>query len=165
MVVEFIISMVYSMGYFGLFLASLISSASVILPVPGFLIVITAGTFLNPFLVGIVAAIGAAIGELTAYGVGFAGEKAFLKLKKKKNWKREFERAEKWFEKHSGFFVVIVFAATPLPFDAIGIFCGVVKYDIKKFFIATLIGKLIANIALAYLGFLGITIIGGWLFG
>ena len=55
--------------------------------------------------------------------------------------------------------VIFVFAATPLPFDVIGLFCGVVRYPAKKFFIATLIGKIIKYLVIAYAGFYGM----GWI--
>jgi len=157
MVLELLIGLVTAFGYLGIFIASLIGSASIVFPVPTFLIVIASGVLLNPLLVGIAAGFGGAIGEMTGYAAGLAGGK--LALHEKEKWKKYFVIAEKWFQRHGGFLVIIIFAATPLPFDLVGLFCGIVKYNIKKFFLATLIGKLIANIALAYIGFYGISFI------
>ena len=70
-----------------------------------------------------------------------------------------------WMERHGAFSIVILFAMTPLPHDVIGILCGVINYNIKKFFLATLIGKVIMNLFIAWGGFLGVnwvlTVFGG----
>jgi hypothetical protein len=50
-------------GYIGLFLISILSSSSIIIPVPGWFIIATMGTVLNPVLVGIISAIGGTIGR------------------------------------------------------------------------------------------------------
>ncbi len=154
---EFLLSLVHTFGYAGVFLASLIGSASVILPVPSFAFVFVAGSLLNPMAVGILAGIGAAIGELTGYGIGFGIRHGIRKNKgvMKSKW---FRFAEKFSKKSGMFFFILIFAATPLPDDVIGIICGSIKYDAKKFFAAVVIGKIMLSLALAYAGFYGI----GW---
>lgn len=137
-------------GYLGIFLVSFIGSASIILPVPFIAVIFSASAFLNPLLVGLLAGFGAALGELTGYGLGYGGQKIV------KKYKKTFELAESWFQKHGGFFVIFVFAATPLPSDVIGLLCGAMKYPVKKFFIASLLGKIIANLIVAYAGFYSI---------
>ena len=166
MLLEFLISL-SSVGYIGVFLASVIGSATVIFPLPIFLVIFMAGAALNPFLVGIVAGVGSAIGELIAYGVGFGGRKLLekkIELKKKGlgYWLR---RGQKWMHRTGGFFVVFLFAATPLPDDVIGIICGSIRYDIKKFFIACLLGKIVLSLLIAYAGFYGINWVLGYLGG
>ncbi|HLD85636.1 MAG TPA: DedA family protein, partial [archaeon] len=64
MVAEFLIALIQTFGYLGVFLAMLIVNASVFLPLPGFVIIVAAAAFLNPLLVGVAAALGGAIGEL-----------------------------------------------------------------------------------------------------
>ena len=135
-------------GYLGIFIINIIGSATIFLPVPAFAVVFLFGAILNPWLVGLVAGLGAAIGEITGYVLGIGGREV-LKRKEDK-W---FKKASKWSEKRGLFPVIILFAATPIPYDIIGILCGVIKYDIKRFFVATLIGKIIVNIALAWAGF------------
>jgi membrane protein YqaA with SNARE-associated domain len=110
--------------------------------------VAAAGAMLNPFLVAMMAALGSAIGELTGYAVGMGGSRLIKKDK-------TFRKMNIWFNKHLGFLIIFIFAATPLPDDVVGLFCGAVKYDIKKFFLATLAGKFILSLALAYAGFYG----------
>ena len=54
------------LGYVGAFFISLVSSASVILPTPGFVSIFEMGKYLDPLLLGIIAGIGSTIGEMTA---------------------------------------------------------------------------------------------------
>lgn len=133
-------------GYF--FLIVLASSAT---PLPLFsteIIVGLAGTVANPLVVGIVAGIATSIGELTTYFIGLGGEKVISKKKKEgKRYKWATEKFKKW-----GFWAVIVFAFTPLPMDLIGVIAGGLKYNLKKFFLGTLIGKIPRNIIIAYFG-------------
>lgn len=137
-------------GYLGVFVVSVISTATIFLPVPGFLFIIAAAAFLNPVLVGIVAGAGMAIGELTGYAIGSGSSRA---LKKKEYKWLKF--GEKWFEKKRGFLVILIFAATPLPDDITGILGGMFRYDWKKFLLAAFIGKTLLYMALALAVFYG----------
>ena len=137
-------------GYLGIFLVSFVGSATVILPLPSFAIIFAAGAVMNPWIVGMVAGFGAAFGELIGYAVGRGGEK--IVEKKHGKW---LDKGKFWFEKHGAFPILVLFAATPLPDDIVGILCGAIKYDIRKFFVATLIGKIFLNLALALGGFYG----------
>lgn len=139
-------------GYLGLFAINLIANATIFFPLPSFVVVFVFGAVLNPLLVGIVSGLGAAIGEMVGYALGIGGHKV-LESKNRK-W---FERAKEWSGKRGIFPVIIVFAATPIPYDIIGILCGIIRYDIRKFFLATLIGKLIINIIIALAGFYSLT--------
>ena len=146
---------VANMGLLGVFLVSFIGSATVILPAPIFLAIFAAGSVLNPWLVGLVGGLGAAFGELTAYYVGMGGKR----LVKKDEHNKWLERARAWFDKRGAFPVIVLFAATPLPDDVLGLLCGLIKYDIKKFFVASLIGKIILTTALAWAGFYGMEVV------
>jgi len=147
-----------SYGYVGIFLISLIGSSTVILPFPAAAFVFTAGAMLNPFLIGILAGIAAAIGEFTGYALGLGGRKIM-----KKKWKKEIDKVEKLFQKYGGFAIILIFAATPLPDDLTGIVAGILKYPTKKFFIASLIGKIILHLFLAYAGFYGLSWVLGYI--
>jgi len=151
MVFGFFNALLKAYGYLGVFIVSLLGSSTVILPLPSFAIIFAAGVLLNPFLIGLIGGIGSSIGETTAYAVGFGGEKII-----EKKWKKYLAKSEKLFEKYGGFFIITVFAATPLPYDVIGILSGSLKYPFKKFFTATLIGKLIQSLILSYAGFYSI---------
>ncbi|NIP40045.1 MAG: hypothetical protein GTN39_00845 [Candidatus Aenigmarchaeota archaeon] len=139
------------LGYPGIFLINLIGSASVIFPVPSFIVTFTFGGILNPWLVGIIAGFGMAVGELTGYVVGRGGKK----LIDKKHGKT-LKRTRKWMERHGAFLIIVLFALTPLPDDVIGIICGMINYEVKRFFLASLIGKIIMGLFLAWGGFFGV---------
>ncbi len=189
-VIEWSQSVVAAFGYLGVFFASFIGSATVILPAPVFLAIFTAGSVLNPWLVGIIGGFGAALGELTGYAVGLGGKKIIEKKSLKsvhkhfgrirnlwsrfrrfeeKGEKKENEgwmkKATKWFQGHGAFPVIVLFAATPLPDDVVGIICGAIRYDVKKFFLATLIGKIAMMTALAWGGFYGMQAVLGFFGG
>lgn len=144
---------IISFGYLGILFVNFIASASIIFPVPGFLIVFALGGvgILNPWLIGLSAGIGCTLGELVGYFLGRGSERVI-----RKRYKSFVESGKKWFKKNSTFPFIILFAATPLPDDIIGILCGMFNYNIKKFFIASLIGKFILNSTLAWGGFYGI---------
>jgi membrane protein YqaA with SNARE-associated domain len=143
-------------GYMGVFAVSFLSSATIFLPLPGFLFIVAAGPFLDPFLVGVVAGAGMALGELTGYLIGRGGSRALKK--KDRKW---LKRGEEWFRKGRGFLFIVIFAATPLPDDVTGILGGMFRYDWKRFLLAAFIGKTAMNLALAFAGFYGL----GWLLG
>ena len=114
-------------GYLGIFLINFLGSATIFFPVPAFIVVFLFGGILNPWLVGISAGIGAALGELTGYAIGKGGEVAL-----KKKYKKWILRGEKWFRNHMAFPFIVIFAATPLPDDVLGILCGT-EHDLCPF--------------------------------
>ncbi len=143
-------------GYAGVFIVSLASTATIFLPVPGFLFIIAAAPFLNPWLVGIVSGAGMAIGELTGYMIGRGGSHAIKR--KDAKW---VKKGEKWFRDGKGFLFILLFAATPLPDDITGIVGGTFSYDPKRFLLASFIGKTVMNLALAFAGFYGFGFVSG----
>lgn len=138
-------------GYAGLFLISLIGNATVIFPLPAALPVFVLGGVLNPFLVAIVASLGAALGEGVGYVLGFGAEK-FI------NGKHIplLEKGKKWFQEGKGGLFIFLLAATPLPDDIAGIAAGLFKYNIFKFELFVFLGKLVMNTVLAFGGYYGI---------
>ena len=121
-------------GYLGVFVVVFVATASFILPIPYLLIVARAGIFLDPWLVGAVAGVAAAIGELTGYWVGINGRDLIARGK----W---FDKAEYWLRTY-GFWCITFFSFVPNPFfDAIGFAAGVLRYSIARFALACFIGK------------------------
>ena len=64
-------------------------------------------------------------------------------------------------ERYGAVVVIFVFSILPLPFDVIGIICGITRYDIRKFMVATTAGKIIKFTLISLAGFYGIS----WLMG
>jgi membrane protein YqaA with SNARE-associated domain len=147
---RWVIEFSYQYGYFGVFVTSFVGAASIFFPVPSFVAVTLLGAILNPFLVGVAAGIGAGLGELTGYILGYGSRKKF-----DDKYKVKLEKGREYFHKYGGFTVIFAFAATPLPDDFIGIFAGVIGYDWKKFAIASILGKSLLHITLAYGGLIG----------
>ncbi|MBI4895631.1 MAG: VTT domain-containing protein [Candidatus Aenigmarchaeota archaeon] len=158
---EFFTHIVNQLGYLGFFLIGVISAATVFVPTPLFLVVFFAAPHYNPIILGIVVGIGSAIGEFTGYGIGFGLERLFEKKSKhKKRLKKQIKNIEKLFDKYHPNLVIFGFAIVPLaPTDALGIFCGAIKYSKKKFFFFMLLGKIIKFTALAIMGFYGMNFI------
>lgn len=142
---------IQALGYPGIFLINLLSAGTIFFPVPGYVLIVIFGGIFNPFLVALAAALGSALGESVGYGAGAAGR--YLLLQKQEKY---FLQGKKWFENRKGFYIIILFGATPLPFDAVGILSGVLRYNFKKFLIAAFIGKFIGSLILAFAGYYGI---------
>ena len=149
--------LVESFGLPAIFTGSLLSAATIIVPLPFDVLVFAAATTYNPVLLVLAAGIGAGVGELTAYYVGVGGEKAFVRLKKYEL--KEVNVIRNYFDKN-GLWAIILFAATPLPLDIIGILAGVARYEVKTFFIGALVGKLLKYGVIVSAGYLGLP----WIF-
>lgn len=138
-------------GYVGIFFAQLISYATIFLPLPGIALVFVYGAILNPFIIGLFGALGAAFGELVGYGAGYGGN--VLILRKNKKWAR---KTKALFKRYNPFFVVLALAAFPFPFDVVGILCGLSRYDVKRFWLAVFIGNFFKLTIVALGGYYGL---------
>jgi membrane protein YqaA with SNARE-associated domain len=137
-----------------------------VLPLPSFaLVFLLAGLGLNPWFLALSASLGATIGEITGFIVGAGGRKLAEKRQEKKKgilgfFKKDwFDKAKSWSDNRGIFVVIVLFAATPLPHDVVGILAGAIGYDVRKFLGATFIGKMIMFSFLAWAGFFGIDMI------
>ncbi len=139
------ISELENLGYLGAFLISLVSNASIVIPMPSLLLLFALGAAFNPILVGIVGGAGGAIGELSGYIAGRSGRV----VSRNDKW---FIRAEGWMSRW-GTMTVFVFSLVPvLPFDAAGVAAGVVYFPIRKFLVACFLGKTLLYTAMALFG-------------
>jgi len=144
---QFFAMLIQSFGYFGVFLVSLITSSSIIFPLPGAAVIFAAGAALHPLGVAVAAGLGASFGELTGYGLGWGSRKTVTR-----KYGKQLERIRKMFARWGGDIVIFVFSVLPLPFDIIGIFCGNIGWDVKRFFAVMLPGKIIKFVVVAYAG-------------
>lgn len=140
---------IVNFSYLGIFLVSLLGTSTIFLPFPIYLIIFFSESLgLNPFVVSVVAGTGSALGEITGYALGYGGRKLL-----KKKYEKWFKIAERWF-KRNGFATIFIFALTPLPDDIVGIVGGMARYEIKKFFLASALGKIVLCLLIAYSGHL-----------
>lgn len=134
-------------GYVGIFLASLLTNASLILPVPGVLITSAMGAVFNPLFVALAAGGGATLGEISGYLAGFSGQTIIERAK----W---HEKLENWMQKY-GDWTILVMAFIPNPaFDVVGIMAGAMKIPLHRFLFFCFIGKVLKMLVFAYGGFL-----------
>lgn len=142
---------VYKWGYLGLFIVSLVSSASILFPIPNFVLIFSFGAILNPFFVALSTALGSTIGEGTSYLIGLGGKKVL-----ERKYTKRLKQINKAFKKYGSDLWIFILAATPLPDDVVGIFCGIIRYDLRKYFLAIFLGKFVLSLVLAYAGFYSI---------
>jgi uncharacterized membrane protein YdjX (TVP38/TMEM64 family) len=132
-------------GYLAIFIVSLVSNATLILPVPGLAVTSVMGAVFNPILVGIVAGVGQAIGEMTGYMAGYSGHTLI-------DENPTYTKMAGWMRRY-GLLTIFVLAAIPNPvFDVAGIVAGALKMPAWQYLLAAGAGKIIKNIAFAYLG-------------
>jgi membrane protein YqaA with SNARE-associated domain len=132
-------------GYLGAFLISLLSSATIILPVPGIAVIFALGATYDPYLVGLSAGAGSALGELSGYMAGYSGEGVFRKSK-------TYLRMEHWMRRR-GSLVIFVLAFVPNPiFDLAGAAAGILRYPAWKFLFFCFLGKTPRSILVAFAG-------------
>jgi membrane protein YqaA with SNARE-associated domain len=134
-----------SYGYLGVFVVTLISTASLVLPVPYLATIVVAGSFLDPKLVALVAGLAAALGELTGYALGYTGRS----LLPENRWTMMIQNAmRRW-----GGLVILGAAAIPNPFfDAVGMIAGATRMSVWIFLLASFVGKTLRFWAIAMMG-------------
>lgn len=135
-----------ALGYPGIFLASMLTNASLVLPVPGVLITTAMGAVFNPIWVALAAGLGATVGELSGYLAGFSGQRVIEKV----SWQ---PKLEEWMRKY-GEATIFVLAFIPNPaFDIAGIMAGGLKMPVTKFMLFCALGKVLKMLVFAYGGF------------
>lgn len=146
-------------GYAGLFAVSLISAASIVLPMPGAAAITGAGALLDPvlgipvpILVGLVAGPAEALGEFTGYAAGYGGSGLLRD-------RPIYPRVKGWMERR-GEVTVFLLSTFPNPLvDVAGVAAGAVHMRIWRFFFSVLAGKILKNIYLASGGLVGAELI------
>ncbi|RJO60761.1 DedA family protein [candidate division WS5 bacterium] len=151
-----VISMIESIGYFGVFLAMAIESACVplpseiIMPFAGYLVY--KGEF-NFWLVAAVGALGNLAGSLAAYYIGRWGGLPLVEKYGKYFLisHHDIVLAHRWFEKH-GKSTVFFTRMMPVVRTFISLPAGVSEMNVKTFSLYTFLGALPWSIALTYIG-------------
>ncbi|MFH1142047.1 MAG: VTT domain-containing protein [Chloroflexota bacterium] len=132
-----------SLGYPAIFLIALLGNATVILPVPSIVAVCSGGVALMPVVVGLVAGVGMALGEITGYLAGFSGSELASK-----SW--VYRRVQPWMQRR-GWVVVLAFGMIPNPFfDIVGLAAGATRIPIWQFLGAAWAGKTVMATVTAY---------------
>jgi len=123
-------------GYPGVFVISLLASATIVLPAPSLAVVSVVASVLNPFLVGLSAGAGETLGELTGYLAGLSGRAVVEN-------RDQYEQMVGWTQKY-GLWVIFALSVFPNPFfDLAGIAAGALKIPVRKFLMVCWVGKTI----------------------
>jgi membrane protein YqaA with SNARE-associated domain len=155
--------------FIGVFLISIFGNFTVIFPIPYTLALVTIATdptiqVWHVIVMGVFAGAGASIGEVTAWFLGRASRNVI-----EDGMEKQVSRAQKWIDKGLAPFIIFIFAATPLPDDAILIFIGLLGYALWKTVLWCFLGKIVLTTATGLAAkYLGDTAFGEkilWLFG
>jgi membrane protein YqaA with SNARE-associated domain len=151
------------LGYLGAFLISAIGNATILVPFPyigvsfilgGLRDPITMAFVFDPWLIGIISGIGAMVGEMTGYFIGYGGGRLIDadQTSAFKEFVDSHPRATP--------FVVWFLAATPLPDDVLVVPLGAARYSWWKVALAQLIGKTMFLMGISWSGRIGLDFVG-----
>ena len=126
-------------GYLGLTIVSFFGSLIPFVPVPSFVLLATmaVGTQFDIHILALIAAFTATAAKQIIFYISYGGRKIISEKTKKR-----MEPFQKLVKRYGGT-AAFVAAATPIPDDIVYIPLGLAKYDPRKFFVATLLGKLV----------------------
>ena len=126
-------------GYLGLTIVSFFGSLIPFVPIPSFILVATmaAGEQFDIHVLVLIAAITSTAAKQIIFYASYGGRKIISEKTKKRMM--PFQKLVKRYGASAAF----VAAATPIPDDIIYIPLGLAKYNPKRFFVATLSGKIV----------------------
>jgi len=126
-------------GYLGLAIVSFFGSLIPFVPIPSFVLVATmaVGEQFDIHVLVIVAALTATAAKQIIFYISYGGRKIISEKTKKRM--KPFQKLVKRYGGSAAF----VAAATPIHEDLVYIPLGLAKYNPKRFFVATLLGKIV----------------------
>ena len=126
-------------GYLGLALVSFFGSLIPFVPIPSFILLVTMSTGgqFDIHILAILAAVTATLAKQIIFYLSYGGRKIISEKTKKRML--PFQRLVKKYGAAAAF----VAAATPIPDDLVYVPLGLAKYNPRRFFISTLLGKLV----------------------
>ncbi len=143
-------------GYVILALVNFFGSLIPFVPLPGFLLLATMsiGNEYDLHILALVSAVSATAAKQIIFYVSFKGRKIISKKTLKRM--RPFQRLVTKYGAAAAF----VAAATPMPDDIIFVPLGLAKYNPKRFFISTLVGKIVLSYSIVFLyHYLGLSVV------
>ena len=126
-------------GYLGLTIVSFIGSLIPFVPIPSFVLVATmaVGEQFDIHVLVLIAALTSTAAKQIIFYVSYGGRKIISE-----KTKRRMKPFQKLVKRYGGS-AAFVAAATPIPDDLVYIPLGLAKFNPKRFFIATLLGKIV----------------------
>jgi len=143
-------------GYLGLTIVSFFGSLIPFVPIPSFVLVATmaVGEQFDIHVLVLIAALTATGAKQIIFYVSYGGRKIISEKTKKRM--KPFQKLVKRYGGSAAF----VAAATPIPDDLVYIPLGLAKYNPKRFFVATLLGKIVLYYAIVLIShYMGLSLL------
>ena len=143
-------------GYLSLTLVNFFGSLVPFVPLPGFLLLATmsVGSQYDLHILALLSAVSATIAKQIIFYLSYGGRKMINEKTRKRM--RPFERLIKRYGAGAAFFA----AATPIPDDLVYVPLGLAKYNPRRFFIATLTGKIVLSYVIVFIShYLGLSLV------
>jgi membrane protein DedA with SNARE-associated domain len=146
-------------GYLGAFIISILGGATIIIPVPMLAVVAAlASAMATPWevaMLGFSAAAGEMVGAMIIYYTGNGAGRAITQ--------NQTGRLQKAYEKMLGIIerkgawalFLVTFIINPFFYPA-AFACGALKFDLRKFLVIVVIGKLIKSMTIVYAAYFGL---------
>ncbi len=133
------------------------------IPVPYWLLVFTLPSvlashwgILAPVLVGLISALGATLGHIPTYVIGYGGSRLSQRITTKFN-NRFYTRAIAWTQKHGGwasFIMSAMFNPMHLPMT---VAIGALRFPPHKWFFFSFLGNAVKSLFIAFCGYFGLS--------
>jgi len=143
-------------GYLGLAIVSFFGSLIPFVPIPSFVLVATmaVGEQFDIHILVIIAALTSTAAKQIIFYISYGGRKIISEKTKKRM--KPFQKLVKRYGGSAAF----VAAATPIPDDLVYIPLGLAKYNPKRFFVATLLGKFVLYYAIVLIShYMGLSLL------
>jgi len=143
-------------GYLGLAIVSFFGSLIPFVPIPSFVLVATmaVGEQFDIHILVIIAALTSTAAKQIIFYISYGGRKIISE--KTKQRMKPFQKLVKRYGGSAAF----VAAATPIPDDLVYIPLGLAKYNPKRFFVATLLGKFVLYYAIVLIShYMGLSLL------
>ena len=143
-------------GYLGLTIVSFFGSLIPFVPIPSFVLLATmaAGEQFDIHVLALIAALTTTAAKQIIFSVSYGGRKIISEKTKKRMM--PFQKLVKRYGGSAAF----VAAATPIPDDLVYIPLGLAKYNPKRFFVATLLGKIVLYYAIVLIShYMGLSLL------
>jgi len=143
-------------GYLSLSLVNFFGSLIPFVPLPGFLLLATmsVGDHFDLHILALLSAVTATVAKQIIFYISYGGRKIINEKTRKRM--RPFERLVKRYGAAAAFFA----AATPIPDDLVYVPLGLARYNPKRFFIATLAGKIVLSYSIVFIShYLGLSLV------
>jgi len=138
-------------------------------PVPYWLVVFTMPPILAeewgilaPVWVGIISALGASVGQLITFMIGYGGRGISEKVSSKIGSKY-YDRAISWAQRHGSWAVFLMSAIVNPLHLPMTIAIATLRYPPHKFFIFCFLGVAVKSLVIAFCGYYGVTQLLSWL--